>query len=326
MKIIDFFRKRSALSALILLVIFGIIRFPSLLSFPVAMDVIRGYSMVGIVAIGMTFIILTGGIDLSVGSIAAVAGFSAAVLTDAFPLIPILVPLAAGTALGLINGFIVGKLKVPPFVATLAMMMGARGLSLIISKEKPLGLKEISDSFAFLGQGSILQIPLLIWIFAAIVICAAIVLNHTRFGREVYAVGGNTEAARMMGINVQKIQITVYAISGFCAGLAGLLLTARLSSAQNTAGQGWELTAIASVVLGGTLLTGGRGKVSGTVYGVLIYAVIETLLGRFNVMVWWINIFTALLLLGVVVAQSQSERIRKKRIGIDNIDKREVKV
>lgn len=326
MKILNFFQKQAALSALLLLILFGIVKFPSLFSFPVAMDIIRGYSMVGIVAVGMTFIILTGGIDLSVGSIAAVAGFSAAVLTDAFPLIPILVPLAAGSALGLVNGLVVGRLKVPPFVATLAMMMGARGASLIISREKPLGLKEISDSFAFLGQGSIFGIPLLIWIFAMVVMIAAVVLNHTKFGREVYAVGGNEEAARMMGVNVRKVKAVVYAISGFCSGMAGLLLTARLSSAQNTAGQGWELTAIASVVLGGTLLTGGRGRVSGTVYGVLIYAVIETLLGRFNVMVWWINIFTALLLLGVVVAQSQSESVRKKRLGLESMAGREVKV
>ncbi len=318
MFIFNFLRKRAALSALLLLILFGIIKFPSLFSFNVAMDIIRGYSMVGIVAVGMTFIILTGGIDLSVGSIAAVAGFSAAVLTDSFWLLPIVVPLAAGAALGLFNGFVVGKLKVPPFVATLAMMMGARGASLIISGEKPLGLKEISDSFTRLGQGNFLGIPILIWLFAIVVFVSIIVLNYTKFGREVYAVGGNEEAAKMMGINVVKVKMIVYGISGFCSGLAGLLLTARLSSAQNTAGQGWELTAIASVVLGGTLLTGGRGNCSGTVYGVLIYAVIETLLGRFNVMVWWINIFTALLLLGVVVAQSQSEKFRKKRIGVDN--------
>ncbi len=318
MFIFNFFKKRAALSALLLLILFGIIKFPSLLSFNVAMDIVRGYSMVGIVAVGMTFIILTGGIDLSVGSIAAVAGFSAAVLTDSFWLLPIIVPLVAGAALGLFNGFVVGKLKVPPFVATLAMMMGARGASLIISGEKPLGLKEISDSFTRLGQGNFLGFPILIWLFAVIVFISIIVLNYTKFGREVYAVGGNEEAAKMMGINVVKVKMIVYGISGFCSGLAGLLLTARLSSAQNTAGQGWELTAIASVVLGGTLLTGGRGNCSGTVYGVLIYAVIETLLGRFNVMVWWINIFTALLLLGVVVAQSQSEKFRKKRIGVDN--------
>jgi ribose transport system permease protein len=325
MSIINFFKKRSALAALLILILFGVVKFPALLSFSVALDIIRGYSMVGIVAVGMTFIILTGGIDLSVGSIAAVAGFSAAVLTDTFWLIPIIVPLVAGTALGLANGLFVGKLKVPPFVATLAMMMGARGVSLIISKEKPLGLKEISSSFAQLGQGDFLGIPILIWIFAIVVVTAIIVLNHTKFGREVYAVGGNEEAAKMMGVNVLRIKVIVYAISGFCSGIAGLLLTARLSSAQNTAGQGWELTAIASVVLGGTLLTGGRGNCSGTVYGVLIYAVIETLLGRFNVMAWWINIFTALLLLGVVIAQSQSEKNRKKRIGLDITEKIEVK-
>ena len=232
MAIINFFKKRSALAALLILILFGIIKFPTLLSIPVALDIIRGYSMVGIVAVGMTFIILTGGIDLSVGSIAAVAGFSAAVLTDTHWILPIIVPVAAGTALGLANGLIVGKLKIPPFVATLAMMMGARGASLIISKEKPLGLKQISGSFSFLGQGSLLGIPLLIWIFAAVIIAAFIILNHTKFGREVYAVGGNEEAAKMMGVNVVRIKVVVYAVSGFCSGLAGLLLTARLSSAQ----------------------------------------------------------------------------------------------
>jgi ribose/xylose/arabinose/galactoside ABC-type transport system permease subunit len=307
-------KNHTALFALLAIVLLAIIKFPSLLSVNVAMDVIRGYSMVGIVAMGMTFVILTGGIDLSVGAIAAVSGFSAALLCGKYWLFPVFVPIFIGTALGLLNGFVISYLRVPPFIVTLATMMGARGLSLVISKEKPIGLLGISKNFSAISQGDILGINNLIWLFVVVALVSAFVLKYTRFGRSVYAAGGNEEAARMMGIKVKPIKAIVYGVSGLCSGLAGMLLTARLSSAQNTAGQGWELTAIAAVVIGGTLLSGGRGKCSGTVYGILIYAVIETVLGRFNTMVWWINIFTALLLLVVVTLQTQGEKNRKRRM------------
>lgn len=310
-----FAAEQGALIALVLLAVFSVIIFPSLLSVDVLLSTVRGYSIVGVVAMGMTFVILTGGIDLSVGSIAAVSGFSAAVLTNQAPWVPVVVPILAGTALGAVNGFTIAKLKTPPFIATLAMQMGARGASLIISREEPIGLIEINKDFTGIGQGYTLGIPNLVWIFAVVAAFCIFVSRYTRFGRSVYAVGGNEEAAKMMGFSPARVKFIVYTFSGFCAGLAGMMLTSRLSSAQTTAGQGWELTAIAAVVLGGTLLSGGKGRFSGTIYGVMIYAVIEVLLGRFSLMVWWINIFTGVLLFAVVIMQGRTTPNRRRGRG-----------
>jgi ribose transport system permease protein len=305
--------EHTAFVALLAIVLVAVAIFPSLASVDVLLSTVRGYSIVGVVALGMTFVILTSGIDLSVGSIAAVSGFSAAVLTNHAPWIPVIVPVLAGTALGAVNGFTITKLRVPPFIATLAMQMGARGMSLIISGEKPIGFIEISKGFTVIGQGETLAIPNLVWIFGALSAVCVFVAKWTRFGRSVYAVGGNEEAARMMGFSPVWIKFIVYTFSGFCAGLAGMMLTSRLSSAQTTAGIGWELTAIASVVLGGTLLTGGKGRVSGTICGIIIYAVVEVLLGRFSLMVWWINIFTGALVFLVIIMQSPSMNMRNFR-------------
>jgi ribose transport system permease protein len=304
---------QSALIALLLIVLASIIIFPSLIHIDVLLTTVKGFSIVGVVSLGMTFVILTGGIDLSVGSIAAVAGFSAALLQTQAGWIPILVPILAGTLMGAANGYSITRLHIPPFIATLAMQMGARGASLIISGERPIGLLKIDESFARIGQGSFIGIPNLVWIFAVASAVCIIVSKYTRFGRSVYAVGGNEEAAKMMGFNPDRVKLLVYTISGFCSGLAGMMLTSRLSSAQTTAGQGWELTAIAAVVLGGTLLTGGKGRFSGTIYGVMIYAVIEVLLGRFSLMVWWINIFTGALVFAVVILQSRAEMSKLHR-------------
>jgi ribose transport system permease protein len=305
--------EHTAFLALIIIVVAAVSIFPSLASVDVLLSTVRGYSIVGVVALGMTFVILTGGIDLSVGSIAAVSGFSAAVLTNQAPWVPVIVPILAGASLGAVNGFCITKLRVPPFIATLAMQMGARGISLIISGEKPIGLIEISKSFTVIGQGETLVIPNLVWIFGVLSIICVFISKWTRFGRSVYAVGGNEEAARMMGFSPDWIKFLVYTFSGFCSGLAGMMLTSRLSSAQTTAGIGWELTAIAAVVLGGTLLTGGKGRISGTICGIIIYAVVEVLLGRFSLMVWWINIFTGALVFFVIIMQSPSMNLRNFR-------------
>lgn len=306
-------REYTAFLALIVIVAVAVAIFPSLASIDVLLSTVRGYSIVGVVALGMTFVILTGGIDLSVGSIAAVSGFSAAVLTNRAPWIPVVVPVLAGTALGMVNGFCITKLRVPPFIATLAMQMGARGMSLIISGEKPIGLIEISKGFTVIGQGETLEIPNLVWIFGILSALCIFVTKWTRFGRSVYAIGGNEEAARMMGFSPDWVKFLVYTFSGFCSGLAGMMLTSRLSSAQTTAGIGWELTAIAAVVLGGTLLTGGKGRISGTICGIIIYAVVEVLLGRFSLMVWWINIFTGALVFFVIIMQSPGMNMRNFR-------------
>jgi len=305
-------QNHGTLIALVVLIVIAICIFPSLAQKSVVLDILSGYSMVGVVAVGMTFVILSGGIDLSVGSIAALSGITAALLMDQYWAIPAAAAILVGALLGFANGVIIAKLKAPPFIATLAMMMGARGAILIISGEKPLPFKEQNDPYLVIGHGSLLGIPNLVILFIAITALCIFISKWTKFGRSVYVLGGNEEAAKMMGFNTDRIKILVYTISGAMAGIAGMMLTSRLSSAQNTAGQGWELTAIGAVVIGGTLLAGGRGKFSGTFYGVLIYAVIEVLLGRFNLMVWYINILTGCLIIGVVIMQSQTAKLKSQ--------------
>jgi ribose transport system permease protein len=310
-------QEHGTLLALALLIIVAICLFPTLAQKKVIFDILSGYSMIGVVAMGMTFVILAGGIDLSVGSIAALSGITAAMLMDRYWVIPAIGAIVMGALLGFINGAVIAKLKAPPFIATLAMMIGARGAILIVSGEKPLPFKEQNDAYLVIGHGATFGIPNLIIVFVTITVLCVIVSKWTKFGRSVYVLGGNEEASRMMGFNADRIKILVYTISGTMSGIAGMMLTSRLSSAQNTAGQGWELTAIGAVVIGGTLLAGGRGKFSGTFYGVLIYAVIEVLLGRFNLMVWYINILTGCLIIGVVIMQSQAAKLDK----LDKMDK-----
>ncbi len=300
----------GTLIALAFLILIAFILFPSLAQKNVVLDILSGYSMVGVVAMGMTFVILAGGIDLSVGSIAALSGITAALLMDRYWAVPAAAAILVGALLGFVNGLVIAKLKAPPFIATLAMMMGARGAILIISGEKPLPFKAPNDPYLVIGHGSTFGIPNLVILFIGITTLCIIASKWTKFGRSVYVLGGNEEAAKMMGFNTDRIKILIYTISGTMAGIAGMMLTSRLSSAQNTAGQGWELTAIGAVVIGGTLLAGGRGKFSGTFYGVLIYAVIEVLLGRFNLMVWYINILTGCLIIGVVIMQSQTAKLK----------------
>lgn len=307
-------QNHGTLIALIVLTVTAMCLFPSMAQESVIFDILSGYSMVGVVAMGMTFVILAGGIDLSVGSIAALSGITAALLMDKYWAVPAAAAILVGALLGFINGVIIAKLKAPPFIATLAMMMGARGAILIISGEKPLPFKEQNDPYLVIGHGSTLGIPNVVILFIAITIICIAASKWTKFGRSVYVLGGNEEAAKMMGFNTDRIKILVYTISGTMAGIAGMMLTSRLSSAQNTAGQGWELTAIGAVVIGGTLLAGGRGKFSGTFYGVLIYAVIEVLLGRFNLMVWYINILTGCLIIGVVIMQSQAAKLKSSQL------------
>ena len=312
-------RAHGALLALAALCIIAVAIFPSLASVKIVMDLLQGYSMVGLAALGMTFVVLTGGIDLSVGAVAAVCGFVAALLEDQFWLLPILAPVAAGAAMGAVNGLVITKLKAPPFIATLAMMSGAGGLALIINNEKPVVLQNTDTVLYSVGHNSTLGVPDQVWIFAVIAAVCIIISKYTRFGRSLFAVGGNEEAARMMGFNPGRVKFLAYTISGTLSGVAGMMLCSRLAVAQPAAGGTWMLMALAAVVIGGTMLAGGRGSFSGTVYGILIYAVIELLLGRFSLMVWWINILTGVLLLCVVISQYRGTHVyarKRKRSGI----------
>lgn len=240
-------------------------------------NVLRQASINGILAIGLTFVILTGGIDLSVGSLLALSGIlGASVVTGADPGSPAVAigfGIGVGLALGTVNGVLIAHLRVPAFVATLGMLSVARGLTFISNNGMPV--PNLSPAFRQIGQGFVAGVPVPVILFAVTVLLAWVVLRFTTYGRYVYAVGGNERSARTSGINTRRVVLSVYAISGALAGLAGLVLAARTTSALPQAGISYELDAIAAVVIGGTSLTGGVGSPIGTLFGALIIAVIS---------------------------------------------------
>lgn len=233
-------------------------------------------SIIAIVAIGMTFTILTAGIDLSVGSVMALSGAIAAGLTirqDLDTYTAIGLALLLGMVIGAINGLMIIKGGMPPFVATLAMLAMARGLTLVYTDGRPIA--GLDESFIFLGTGQVLGIPVPVIIMAIMAVIAHIITRYTRFGLHVYATGGNEEPTRLAGVSTDRVKLAVYIISGFTAALGGILLTARLWSAQPNAAAGWELDAIAAPVLGGTSLFGGVGSIGGTLVGAFIIGVLS---------------------------------------------------
>lgn len=235
----------------------------------------------------MTFVILTGGIDLSVGSILAFCGaVSAALIASGQPLIVVLfVALLTGTVMGLLTGIIISRGKVQAFIATLVTMTIVRGATLVFTDGKPINAGEgaASEAFAWLGGGYILGIPVPVYLMVLVYGISWYTLHQTRLGRYVYALGGNEEAARLSGLATKKLKTAVFGISGFLAALAGIIMTSRLSSAQPTAGTGYELDAIAAVVLGGTSLAGGSGRILGTIVGALIIGILNNALNLMNV-------------------------------------------
>lgn len=304
-------KSQGALIAFLLLFILASTMYEQFLSFLNISNILRQVSMIGLVAVGMTCVILVGGIDLSVGAILAVAGVLAAKLSGHNMLLAIVVPIAAAAVLGLINGIVVTKMKIVPFIATLAMMMFARGIAYISTGEVSVTVDKMSSGFIQLARGYVFGIPIPAVIFVCAIVAAGIASKYTGLGRYLFAVGGNEEASKMMGLNVDRIKITAYTISGMMAGFAGVMLTSRLGAGQPVAGDGWEMTAIAAVVIGGTLLTGGVGKFSGTLLGVLIIGTITNMFNmQGNINTWWQNVMMGALLLLVVVIQSQA--VRKK--------------
>ncbi|MDO5540057.1 MAG: ribose ABC transporter permease [Eubacteriales bacterium] len=251
-------------------------------------DIIRVNSIKGIMSVGMTCVLLTGGIDLSVGSTFAVAGavtasfvsgsYSDYITSNLFKcntFVAILIGLAAAAAIGLVNGLIIVKLKVEPFIATLAMMTFARGITYLYTGGYPINFKPIPDDFAWFGKGyfGILPVPALIFI---LVIClGGYLLKYTQYGRSLFAIGGNKEAAELSGIPVERNVCLTYIIMAVFAGIAGIIMTSRVASASAVAGESYEMDIIASVVLGGTVQSGGAGSITGTVIGVFIFGIIE---------------------------------------------------
>jgi ribose transport system permease protein len=249
------------------------------------MQVLRQVSINGLIAAGMTFVILTGGIDLSVGSILAFVSMSTVIcMQSGIPVpIAIIIGLLIGVVSGIINGVLIAKAKLQPFIVTLATMTILRGLTLVISSSKPVSVVSEANSYLFLGQGVILGIPLPIIIFIIIFGLAYFILQKLAFGKKVYSIGGNEDVARLSGIDTDRTKFIVYALIGFTSALAGIILSSRLGSAQPTLGSGYELDAIAAVVIGGTSLTGGKGSIWATFIGVLIIGVLSNGLNLLNV-------------------------------------------
>ena len=250
------------------------------------MGIVKQASINGILACGMMFVILSGGIDLSVGSTVALAGVMAAHFAhpDTYPLIvPILIAIAVGIGVGLVNGVGVAYGGIPPFIITLATMTAVRGIALIASGGSPV--YGLSESFKGIASGTIpgTIIPILAVYFLVIIAISGFVLTKTVFGRRIYMIGGNDIAAKVSGINVKKMRLSVYAISGGLAGIAGVLLASRTISGSPTAGQSYELDAIAAVIIGGISMSGGAGKWYGTLIGALLIAVLANGLDILNV-------------------------------------------
>lgn len=274
-------------------------------------NVLRQASINGILAIGQTFVILTGGIDLSVGSLVAVCGILGALFVTganpAGPAVALIVGISAGAGFGVISGALVGRLRVPAFVATLGMLSVARGLTFISNDGMPV--PNLAASFLILGQGFVAGVPVPVVLFGLAVLVAWILLRFTTYGRYVYAVGGNERSARTSGIATRWIIFSVYVISGALAGLSGLLLAARTTSALPQAGLSYELDAIAAVVIGGTSLTGGVGSVIGTMFGALIIAVISNGLDLMGVSSYYQQVIKgAIIVLAVLLDTSRRAR------------------
>jgi ribose/xylose/arabinose/galactoside ABC-type transport system permease subunit len=263
-------------------------------------NIIRQTSIYGIMAVGMTFVILTGGIDLSVGSVLAVSGaICAGMLKAGSPIIlVILVTLGVGVACGLATGLFVTKARITPFVVTLGMMSIARGLALIYTKGYPIS--GFSQSFRQIGGGYLAGIPIPIILFLVIVIIAYVILTQTKLGRYTYAIGGNEETVRLSGINSDFYKTLVYVISGFTAAFSALILTSRLNSAEPVAGNGYELDVIAAVVIGGASLNGGRGSVWGTFIGALLIGVINNGMNLLGISPYFQQVVKGLIIIGAV--------------------------
>jgi ribose transport system permease protein len=306
-------QRQGALVALLIVCLFASLRYGTFLdggSFLTSqnlLNVVAQNSMVGLIALGMTFVILTGGIDLSVGSLLAVGGVIAATLAGNGLAVVLLAAVGATTLLGLINGLVIARVRIQPFIVTLAMMIAARGLALRVAHEKPIEIRNMSGGFRWLWQGWLGPLPVPIAILILAYVIGWIVLNHTRFGRHVYAIGDNEEAARLMGLNVGRVTLGVYALSGALAGLAGVILASRLGSGQPVAGTGYELDAIAAVVVGGTLLTGGQGGVGSTLVGVLLLGVLFNILNNEGDWIgsYWQGVLRGIFLLAVVIIQNR---------------------
>ena len=303
---------------------------PNFLDVPTLVIVAKHVAINAILAIGMTFVILTAGIDLSVGSIVGISGMIAgSLLTRGVPLAPfdvtifpsvvetILITLGAGAAIGLVNGLLITRLNVAPFIATLGTLYVARGAALLISDGATFSnlvgdARFDNTGFPFLGSGALLGVPVSIVALIIFALVAAYVAARTPFGRQVYAVGGNERAAALSGVRVTLVKVSVYMISGFCAAFAGLIIASELVAAHPASGETFELNAIAATVLGGTSLSGGRGTIAGTLVGAFVIGVLGDGLVMLGVSSFWQMVIKGLVIIAAVVLDQMQRRMYRR--------------
>ena len=305
-------QRRGALAVLVAVVVVASLTFDLFLTARNVENVLLHASFVGLISIGMTFVVITGGIDLSVGSLVAISGVLAGLLAPvAWPL-ALLLPVLACGAIGLLNGLLIAKAGLPAFIVTLAGLLGIRGLALAISGTVTVPIPGPAP-FVWLGRGEVLGLDVPVIITAVAFAVGAVVLNRTRYGEAVFAVGGSEDAARLAGVRVDRVKIVAYTTSGALSGFAGVLVAAWLSAGQPLVGQAWELYAIASVVLGGTILTGGAGTMLGTLVGVLLFYTIQNVINQVGTLTSYTQqVVTGLFLIVVVAAQTYLARQRDR--------------
>ncbi|MCX7775422.1 MAG: ABC transporter permease [Spirochaetaceae bacterium] len=302
------YRESAIFLALVILMAIVTVFAPNFMSGSNLYLVSRQISFVAVVAFGELFVILTGGIDLSVGSIMGLSGVVAAgAMAGGQPiLLSVVLGLATGLLLGFINGLLISCVRIAPFIVTLGMLSFARGVILIVTKGWPI--TNIPKPFLVVGQGDFLALPIPLWVMIVLAALAHFVLSRTAFGRRTYAIGGNEQATFLSGINVRKIKVVLYMISGFMASVVGIILIARFNSAQADTGTGWELDAIAAAVIGGTSLSGGSGSILGVIIGAAIMGVIRNGLVLMRVSPYWQTAVIGI----IIVLAAVLDRIKNK--------------
>jgi ribose transport system permease protein len=311
-------QKLLAFASLILLLVFFSFASPAFMQIDNVLGILQATAVNGVLAVACTFVIITGGIDLSVGTLMTFCAVMAGVFLTYWELpmwTGVLAAIATGALSGIISGTLTAKMKIPPFIATLGMMMLLKGLSLVVSGTKPIYFNN-TDNFSMISQDSIigtllpnLPIPNAVLILFLLSVVASLVLNRTALGRYTFALGSNEEAVRLSGVNVDRWKIAIYGLSGAICGVAGLLIASRLNSAQPALGQGYELDAIAAVVIGGTSLSGGAGTILGTIIGAFIMSVLTNGLRILSVAQEWQTVVTGVIIILAVYA----DILRRKR-------------
>ena len=285
---------------------------PTFLSLQNFINVFRQVSITGIIAVGMVFVIVTGGIDLSVGSITGIVAMVATSLAhpDQFPVIvPVLVGLAVGIVAGAVNGIIIAYGDVPPFITTLGIMTSLRGLAQLYNNGRPI--IDLSDEYTEIGGGMLGQVPYPVIIFIVVILLGILFLRFSKFGRHVYAVGGNEQSAKVSGINVKRVKLLVYIIAGFVSALSGIIISSRVMTGSPTAGEGYEMDAITACVIGGASLSGGAGSVLSTVIGALIVGVLSNGLDLLKVSSYWQQIVKGIIIIAAVLIDIKTKAAKR---------------